>query len=145
MSMSHAAFVTDEPLNVEQLARALVTYSKALEVLKEADETVRQVAGSTASLDSPIMFVVESSVIWCSSPFIQCVAYTKKRARCKNEVFGEGQVWTWRGPFALLDDRWVGRLLSQTCRMHDDARADYGSPEWTRVSVGKSFIDMLPW
>lgn len=66
----------------------------------------------------------------------RCVAITTKGARCKNLVFDEGQVWTFDTGFVgRLDSSWKGRLLSQTCNVHDDARAKgYVPVEWAFIS-----------
>jgi hypothetical protein len=82
-----------------------------------------------------ILFRLNEGLFWFPSDQIRCVANTKNGRRFRNEVFEQGQVWGWNGPFAFIDEEWGGRLLSPTCRVHDDGRATYGQPEWVRVST----------
>jgi hypothetical protein len=111
---------------LQRLVRADETRVEAESALAQAWHEVRASWGERAAV-----FTTDEGLVWVPDYFdLQCVAVTQRGDRCRNYVFDQGQVWTWNQCFALLDDEWLGRLLTQTCRAHDDARAvQYGTPE----------------
>jgi len=75
---------------------------------------------------------------------IRWTAHAGWGRRCHRTVVDGSQGWWWRGPFAQIDESWIGRLLTQTCAFHDDGRGAYAPPEWHRVPIDPSLIDRLP-
>lgn len=83
-----------------------------------------------------LVFDTPDGYVWVPDQYeLQCVASTRKGARCRNVVFDQGQVWVYDvGPIARLDDQWLARLLTQTCRRHDEVQADHYAPtEWVFI------------
>lgn len=75
----------------------------------------------------------------------QCTAMTKRKARCRNEVWEHGQVAGWveftvagvRGSaYGPLDEEVGQRYLTQRCRLHSDAAA-FCEPEWELLTLGR--------
>ncbi len=97
----------------------------AVEAEAKAKQNLHAVTGGGT------LFLLQEGLIWTPPDTwdLQCVALTKKGERCRDTVFDQGQVWIWAGPFAVfISPDWVGRLLSQTCRVHDNAMADGYEP-----------------
>jgi hypothetical protein len=136
------------PPDPDRLSQALAAYLEALDALELAEEELEHVAGvegagSSAAEGGPVIFLTSDGLVWYPTAFARCVAPTKRGPRCRNPVF-DGQVWVWRGPFAVLDDEWNGRMLSQTCATHDDGRTDYEPPEWVRIAIDDRLLRRLP-
>jgi len=126
------------------MAAVLGGYMEAWRDLSRVDRNLPGTARYCGDLGSPILFLLSDSVLWFRSRRIRCTALVGHARRCRRPVFDQGEVWRWRGPFAEIDDGWVGRLVSQTCPMHDDGRGSYASPEWYRIPIDPWLIANLP-
>jgi len=127
-----------------RLRVALGHYAEVLRELSRIDRDLPGTAGCVGDRGGPILFLVSDGVFWFRSRSIRCTALVGRAGRCRRPVFDEGEVWRWRGPFAEIEDSWIGRLLSQTCRIHDDGRGNYAPPDWYRIPIDPSMIADLP-
>lgn len=127
--------------DVAEIVEWLCRVREGEERVAEAHDVLARLAAEGKSRFGPNSLVLDTpdGYVWVPDQFeLQCVATTKKGARCRNAVFDQGQVWGYDlGPIARLDDGWLARLLSQTCRRHDEVQADHYAPtEWAFIPRG---------
>jgi hypothetical protein len=129
-----------------EIRDALDAYYLAERALAVADDRLRAAAKSADGGDEQVLFLAGGMCLWAPTSDLRCVGITTRGVRCRNPVFDEGQVWFWRGPFAVPpDEEWVYRLLTQTCRVHASGKAEYLQTEWVAVPVDDGLRRLLPW